>query len=347
MNQNNHYELRYQKLQIEAMLKSLICGACIAFSVDFVLGIVFWALGTDSLPLVLGILLGIAVGGSFLLAPLFYFTKFRPTILNNARRIDKLGLEERVITMLELQNDDSCIARLQRDDAIGALSMVDQRYIRFNFNPKMLITLLICGILGMAMITVASLSAAGLLPRGNELFSQPPQDIYISVSYMVDEGGYIEGESEQLILMGESAESVVAIPDEGYVFDGWDDGYKKPSRTDKEIDHPLVLTAIFVPIGDDGEDGDEGDEGENGEEPGEEEGESGQPGDSNNPGDESDKEGEGQGKYNKVNQIIDGETYYRAELDAYKETIMELLKKRAEELTEEEKAIIEAYINIV
>ena len=166
----------------------------------------------------------------------------------------------------------------------------------------------------------------------------------------------IDGEHEQLVLMGEDAEAVIAIPDEGYTFEGWDDGYAKPSRQDKKIDHPLVITAIFAPIdGEDGEDpGDEGNqEGEEGESPTEQEGQGDQPGEEGEPGEDEgedpseDAGNTGAGKYNKVNQIIDGNTYYRELLDEYKEQIMELLKKNEDELTEEEKALIEAYINIV
>lgn len=351
MDQNKHFDMRYAKLTKEAVLKSLLCGAAVSFGAVFVLGTVLWFIGTDNIGLVLGILLGslgaITVGASLV----FYFAKFKPTVTSNARRIDSLGLEERVITMLELEGEDSVMANLQRNDAIKALKTVNEKEIRFKIGRNMIVTAALVAFFGLVMGTLSMLSAAGLLPSGLTLMTPEKPPEYIVVSYFAEDGGYIEGETDQLVLMGENAEPVMAIPEEGYTFEGWDDGYKKPSRFDKEIDHPLVLMAIFLPIEEDGEDpGDDAESGENGEEPGEEEGDQGES--SDQPGEESDDPSQpgdsGGGKYDKANQIIDGEKYYREELEAYyRDKVMELLKKSVEELTEEERAIIEAYINIV
>ncbi len=354
MNQENHFELRYKKLTAEGFLRSLFCGLSVALGVDFALGTVLWLIGTENLKLTILLLCTALPAITLIAGAIFYFAKFKPTIQANARRIDSIGLEERVVTMLDYQNSNSLMAKMQRADAVKALKAVNAKSIKFQFSKKILITLAICGSLGLGMSTVASLSAAGLLPSGKDFIDsvlpdEPP--IYVPVSYMADDGGRIEGEEEQLVLFGENAEPVVAIPEEGYTFEGWDDGYKKPSRTDKKIDHPLVLVAIFLPIEDEGDDpGDEGQSGENGEQPGEQEGDKGdnRDGQEGNSDQESDTPSDsGSGKYSKENQIIDGNTYYREFLEEYRDKVMELLKKNAEELTEEEKAIIEAYINIV
>ena len=311
-------------------------------------GIALWFSGTENLRLVLGILLGGFAFITVVTAVIFYFAKFRPTVKSNARRIDGLGLEERAITMIDYQNDDSVIARLQRDDAIAALNRITNSSIRFNIARKLIIALSVSAFIGLASGTVASLSAAGLLPTFDDVLDSIEEIEYVEVIYMAEDGGSIDGEEIQLVLMGENAQTVLAIPDEGYSFEGWDDGYRKPERTDEKIDHPLVLTAIFLPLEEDGED-DGGDEhGENGEAPGEEEGDGDQKGDQpGEPSDNGDPGDSGGGKYDRANQIIDGEKYYREYLETYKEDIMNLLKKKVEELTEEEKAIIEAYINIV
>lgn len=352
MNQENHFELRYKKLTVEGLLKSVFCGLSVSFGVNFALGTVLWLTGTENLKLAL-LLLCVSFPVITLIAgAIFYFAKFKPTIQVNARRIDSIGLEERVVTMLDYRSSDSLMARMQREDAVKALKTVNEKSIKFKFSQKIFITLAICGFLGLGMSTVASLSAAGLLPSGKDFIDsvmpdEPP--VYVPVSYMAEDGGRIDGEEEQLVLFGENAEPVEAIPEEGYTFEGWDDGYKKPSRTDKKIDHPLVLVAIFLPIEDEDDDsGDEGEEGENGDQPGEQEGES----DESQDGQEGEEEGDetsqsGSGKYDKANQIINGETYYREFIEEYRDKVIELLKKNTEELTEEEKAIIEAYINIV
>lgn len=350
MNQNKHSDLRYKKLTAEAIIKSLIRGMLVAFGAVFVLGAIFWITGINNLPLVIGFLGGTLVLVTASAGAIFYFAKLRPTIVTNARRIDSIGLEERAVTMLEFKNEDSVMINLQRNDALNALSKVDEKAISFRFNKKIITAFAITAVLSLAMSTVSSLSAAGLLPSGSELIveaNERPE--YVPISYIAEDGGYIEGETDQLVLLGENADPVVAVPEEGYSFEGWDDSYKKPTRHDKEIDHPLVLTAIFVPIGDDGEDmGDDMESGEDGEAPGEEQGDgSDDPGEEGTPGEETEPGESGASKYNKANQIIDGESYYREFLEEYRDDIIELLKKKTEELTEEERAIIEAYINIV
>ena len=349
-------EIRYKKITVEALLRSLFCGLAVAFCVNFILGTIFWIIGMDGKTgAVVGALCGALVGVTLVAAAVFYLLKFKPDTKDNARRIDETGLEERVVTMLDYKDSDTLMARVQREDAMRALKTVDEKAIKFKFAKKMFITLAICAFLGLALSTMAILSAAGLLPSGSDIVDrltpeEPP--VYVPVSYIAEDGGYIDGEEEQLVLLGENAEPVVAIPDDGYTFEGWDDGYKKPTRNDKEIDHPLVLVAIFLPIEDENDDqGDEGPPDENGDQPGEQEGEGDQEGESDQEGD-SDSDSDtpsdsGSGKYDKANQIINGETYYREFLEEYRDKVMELLKKNVEELTEEEKAIIEAYINIV
>lgn len=345
MNQNNQFEMRYSKLTWEAVIKSLLVGLTIALGVVFVSGIVIWFSGTENLPLILGVLIGGFVFAAAASTAILYFTKFRPTVKSNSRRIDSLGLEERAITMIEYQNDDSVMARLQRQDAMAAINEVSNKKIPFSIAKALVIPLLIAIPLG----SLSTLGAVGIFPSFDDFLEAIEETEYIEVIYIAEDGGYIEGgEDMQLVLKGENAQTVIAVPEEGYTFEGWDDGFKKQERTDEKIDHPLVLTAIFMPIEEEGDD-DGGDEhGENGEQPGEEEGDGEQKGDQpGEPNENGDPGNEGGGKYKKENQIIDGETYYREYLEGYKEEIMELLKKRVEELTEEEKAIIEAYINIV
>lgn len=60
------------------------------------------------------------------------------------------------------------------------------------------------------------------------------------LSYIADEGGVIDGESEQILGKGETAQMVSAIPYEGYQFSHWSDGkienYRQDvAETDKQI----------------------------------------------------------------------------------------------------------------
>ena len=349
MKENKHLDMRYQKLTVEALLKSLFCGLLVAFGVIFTMGAVFWIIGIENLTLVIGLLSAALVAVTFASATIFYFAKFRPTVISNARRIDSLGLHERIITMIEYQNDDSIMATLQRNDAMQALSQVDKKSIRFSFNKKLFVALSITGFFSLGIGVVSILSAAGLLPSGSEIVKQVNErPVYIPVTYFADDGGIIVGEDEQLVLPGENALPVIAVPDEGYSFEGWDDGYRKPTRNDKEIDCPLVLTAIFVPLDEEGDDTDDsGESGENGEAPGEEEGDKGDSSGESS-GDNPGESGGGETSRDK-NFIIDGteDNDYKLHLPQAKEDIMEYLKENIDKLTEEERAIIEAYINIL
>lgn len=349
MNQNNHFDMRYKKITWEAILKSLFYGLIIAFGVTFVLGAVFWIIGTRNLGLVIGLLSGALVLVTGVAGAIFYFAKFHPTVKSNARRIDTLGLEERVITMIEFKDDDSVIANLQRNDALSALETVNEKLIRFNFGKGLMTALSIAAALSLPMNIVASLSAAGFIPSFSDIIQDTQQHVeYIPVSYMAEDGGYIEGETDQLILFGDNAESVVAIPEEGYTFEGWDDGYKKPTRTDEKIDKPLVLTAIFMPIEDEEDAPDDGESGENGEAPGDEEGEGDQQGDGDTPGDNPGSGGDPSER--DQNYIIDGtedNDYKKILAEGAKDDVIKFLKENIDRLTEEERAIIEAYINIL
>lgn len=66
-----------------------------------------------------------------------------------------------------------------------------------------------------------------------------------SVDYKVEGNGSIIGLSHQLVASCDDAQTVTAIPDEGYTFVGWSDGEKKATRTDKYILDDKQITAIF------------------------------------------------------------------------------------------------------
>ena len=348
MNQNTQFDMRYKKLTVEAWLKSLFSGLLVSFGVNFVLSMVFWITGIKSLTLFIALSCGIFVLVTACAGVIFYFAKFRPTEKSNAKRIDSLGLQERTITMIDFKDDGSIMAAVQRKDAMQALNKFDPKSIRFTFNKK-----LVTGRAVTAVLSVTMNLLAILLPSITEIITemQSAPD-YIPVSYVAEEGGYITGgEDEQLVLMGESADTVTAVPEEGYTFEGWDDGYKKPTRTDDNVDHPLVLTAIFLPIDEDGDDeGDPGESGENGDAPGEEEGDNGESSNQGeNPGDNPSDTG-GDPSTRDQNFIIDGteDNDYKVILQEYaKEDVIKFLKENIDNLSDEVREIIETYIEIL
>ena len=67
-----------------------------------------------------------------------------------------------------------------------------------------------------------------------------------AVSYFATGNGRIDGKSIQKVKPNGNADSVTAVPDDGYEFAGWSDGYKIATRTDKNIVGDLNIAAVFV-----------------------------------------------------------------------------------------------------
>jgi hypothetical protein len=349
MEAKKHFEKHFSKLRAEAMCRALVAALVVGFAVGFVAALAAWFTTFNGLWISLAAF-AIAIGISM---PIFYAKKYRPTAIRSARRIDRLGLEERLITMVEYEGDESVMAELQRQDAKQKLAELDTANLRIKIAKNALIALGVTGVLGLAMMTVAGLSAFGLLPDGWAVLESltPEEPIqYVSVTYEVMEGGYIEGEADQLIPLGSNTTNVVAVAEDGYQFDGWDDGYNKPGRSDSKITGDIVYIAIFMPLDGEPQESDESQESQEAEQeqpkdkPQEQQNQQSQPQeqDPNAP-----PSNQGGGKYEPANQVIDGETYYKEVLDTFKEMLRERLETEGEQLTAEERAIIEAYLGIV
>ena len=66
----------------------------------------------------------------------------------------------------------------------------------------------------------------------------------IDIKYLSTEGGSISGETTQTINAGDTTTEVTAIPESGYYFECWDDGYKEATRHDTSREEK-EYTAIF------------------------------------------------------------------------------------------------------
>lgn len=352
-----YFKKHFLKIQIEAILNSILCGLIVGLFSGFAAALVTWLTALKGLWLSIGVTAGVTV----IAAVVFYFAKFRPTVMRSARRIDSVGLEERLITMVEFENDQSAIADIQRQDAKRALNALSTAAIYFRVATSTVITIAVAFVLCAGMTTVTILADHGLLPGGDEIIEGLlPEEriIYVSVTYETEDGGDIKGEADQLIPLGTRTEIIEAIPDEGYEFVEWDDGYTKPVRYEKNVQEDKIFIAIFMPIGDqESQDGQPSDQDKpqgkpqktnpdgkpQDQESDQEDGEPQKPDDK-----ENDKPANvGGGKYEEVNQIINGEIYYKEVLDEYKELLRERLESEGDNLSQEERAIIESYLGIV
>ncbi|MBQ9097844.1 MAG: hypothetical protein IJY50_00235 [Clostridia bacterium] len=352
------FQKHYARLVTEAIIKSIIGGVLIGFCANFVAAAVAWFFEFGGIWLAIGVGLVAGIAGGVLL----YFLKYRPDVHEVARRVDRLGLQERVVTMLEYQQDDSYIATLQRENAETKLKSVEHRKLRFRLPTALIVLAAVALVLGSGMTTVVGLAESEVIPSGSDLVNpEDPLAQYIAVTYEAGEGGEIEGETDQLLLPGEGTTPVVAVAEDGWMFIGWDDGNEDPERSESDVQLPITYTAIFQEVtegGEEGEDGQQGgqDQGEGdkaedlpeGSESNVENGDNGN-GDkgsgSNSDNGESEGKGEGEeegegkgdgqglgagGKWQDSNQFIDGNTYYRDHLEMYYEMAQQIFSENGE-----------------
>ena len=351
---NNFLSKHHSRLVTEGLIKAALFGLAIGFGVNTLVALAAWYFDFGNIWLAIGVgLAATAISGGLL-----YYLKLRPTPEETARRVDRLGLEERLITMMELKDDNSYIATLQREDAMKHIKDVDDKNLKLRISKLLATVTAVAFILSASTTTVLGLSKNEIIPSGSDIFNpQDPFENYIAVSYIVEEGGEIIGVADQLILPGEDCTPVIAVEEDGWMFMGWDDGNRDPERQDFGVTEDMVFTAIFEEIGDgiesgggDSSDGPtEDSEGDQASDAPDQENASsgeGQPGDAGsdasgegsegqgNPNDSSGGEsqdgGEGEGgqgssgKWNDSNQFIDGNTYYRDYLEMYYELAQDI-----------------------
>jgi hypothetical protein len=286
--------------------------------------------------------------------PIFFYTLFKPTTRDIARRVDKLGLEERLITMQQLKDDESFMAMRQREDAKQALTTVNSKMLKLVVSVPLIIAMSVSGVFGLGMTTVSALSALGLLSDGKSFLEEldPNHDGLYEIHYLTEGEGMVEGETDeggpdQIVEHGKNAEPVVAVPMDGWVFVEWSDGKKNPNRHDLYVEGNLTVTAVFAEVSGDEkffvtENGDVDMDGGPGD------GSFGAPGLEDKPGQDGDKPMPGgNGVYEPNNQFIDGKTYYGDKMydEMYDQAQKEI--EANENLSEEKKDITNDYFDII
>lgn len=328
-----------KRIAKEGIIKSILISLAVGCGVLAVSTFLSWFLGyKNGLWVSLGVF-ALVVGA---LTPILYFVKYRPSQKTIAKRVDGLGLDERVLTMTELGNDDSFIARMQRADTQKALGLFSHKFIKIAVSVSMAVSVGVCGGAGVAMTTVDSLYVAGVIPGGLELLEETVWRKEYTVSYKTQEEEmgkvvyYEEGnwlllknfEGDIKIKEGENAPAVIAVPESrDYVFVEWSDGLRSPYRQDLGVSSDISVTASFALVEDeyveDPELGDpqqsqqgapqQSDESQRGEESPSEPGQDG----------ENDGSQDAGGKGNGAGQtIINGVTYYGDDFsNAYAEAL--------------------------
>ena len=237
MNEYNEILKKYRKsLAKEGLIRSLIWGCMIGFSAMTVLAVLFYCVGAPTVWLAPVIGTALVIAGTVA----FYFAKYRPTLKQVAERTDMLGLKERVITMVEMEGDTSYMAVRQREDTAAQLQKFGNRKLKLQIMLAPLIVACLLAALGISSTTVSAMSLNGAVPGIDELLPDPSDNTsLVEVMYMEEGGGHIEGEPVQIVSEGGDCTEVVAVADDGYVFDIWSDGVTTPERTDKNGFRPL------------------------------------------------------------------------------------------------------------
>jgi hypothetical protein len=296
--------------------------------------------------------------------------------------VDALGLEERLITMAELESDTSFIAAKQRDDSLSAFKNVSEKLIKTTASVSLVAALAVSAVLGTGLITAAA------------LYKGPaPQPITYRISYGVMGEGVIEGdlvqelrytvieggskkeiiESKrvsatdggalddflnnegsgleiidaavtfyQSVTAGADATPALARSKAGNVFVGWADGFGSSYRIDAEVSKDAVRYAVFEKMEDAGEDTPDTDEFPMRAQTSGDGGSNDTPPDNTTP-----PTPQGDGNFLNNGKIIDGAT----DLDdgIYANAVDEAMERLAKDnnLTEAQKQMIIAYLRLI
>lgn len=243
-----------QRILREAILKSLLIGltaGCICAAVTELLS---WFFGfMEGLYIAIGLLVVVTA----VVTTIVYFTKYKLTTRAVARRIDELGLEERVLTMVEYRDDDSFMATAQRKDTERALSKVNHTLIKFAVTMAMIVAISVSAFVLAGTTTVNALYVGNVIPSGLDLIKGEPKPVQYTVRYTATEGGQVmfytdewgnvEVCKEELVVEeGGNAPMVIAVANPGYVFIGWSDNESNlPNRMDVSIGGNIKATARF------------------------------------------------------------------------------------------------------
>ncbi len=356
MDHNTDFLKNYRRRMVRTAIVSSACfGLAVGAGAGFLTAFLSWLFSYNGVWLAVGI----ALGAALLAGILIYFLRLRPTPQDVVRKVDSMGLEERTVTMMELRGDESPMAKIQRGDAGRKLGSVTAQQVK-KFFPLFTVgaggIAVMCVLLAacVGMTTVTGLTSAGVLPDPGIV--APERESFVTVSYLVEEGGMIEGEEEQILSAGENATPVVAVAEDGWIFVRWSDGGKTTQRTDYAVTADLVVTAIFEEIDEDGEGeedgsmsddvegdydqnapeadendgaGNSGDAGDGGE--GDGDGSTGEGSGQGSGGQEGEGNGDGQGEgagggWTDNNQIIDGSTDYRDVFETYYDLMLDILE---------------------
>lgn len=122
-----------KKAKKQNIIKAGLCSVAISLLFNIPFLIAFWIMDYKYKFIICA---GIFIVGISVLFPVLYFKKFKYTEIQLAKRIDDLGLEERVLTMIELKDNDSFIAKKQKEDTLSVLKTVEGNDLKGKYKKQ-------------------------------------------------------------------------------------------------------------------------------------------------------------------------------------------------------------------
>lgn len=242
------------RLKKEALLKAFLSALAVGFGALLAMSIICWFTefgGYWIYPVAFAVPFGAAM-------PLFYFFVFYPSEKYVAKRLDQLGLDERILTMVEFGDQDSYIMKRQREDAVATLSKFNSKLVKFALSAALIAVPAVVVPAATAMTTVDALSKAEVIDSGKDLIAKLNEDktkfdLVYKISDTQQGFGVLYSASnpdggEEIKLTvgrGQDGEAVMPVAAKGYVFRGWSDGVGSVIRQDTAVQGKIVVTAIF------------------------------------------------------------------------------------------------------
>ena len=354
------YQARMAK---EGMINAFICALCIGFGALLVSALIFWLVGFKY-PWLSFVIMAAVIAAS---APLLYVKKFRPSKKQIAMRVDALGLKERLLTMVQLEGDDSYIAQRQREDAMKAIESVSSGLLKIALSIPAIVIASILALTGGSMATVSLLAEKGIILGGDDIIVEAttPDPVEYEIEFIEIGNGIIDGDLFQMVEEGQPIAEVTAIPDDNWFVYQWLyelDGEEYVLEEtdvffveDLLVNQNMVITVVFAELteSDEGEGEGEGGEGEGEEEsdqmdPTEGEGQEGENENSDKPeGDSGESEGGEQagGQFQPNHSVIDGKVDYGGEV--YDNAVNDAMEEinGNDDVSDDMKDIIEDYFD--
>lgn len=175
-----HYSL---KLRREAILKSCILAMICGFLLCAAVSVLSFLWNVNILWVSAVVFAAASVGLSFL----FYFVLFRGNLRRTAARVDGIGLEERVITMVEFAGQDGLLVQKQRQDAGEALKTVSPKQMKTGVPKLFIILLILAALLGMAMASYSTVLAVQAETEQSETPSDGEEDEDAIIRELIEE----------------------------------------------------------------------------------------------------------------------------------------------------------------